>query len=102
MSRQSYRMGNKMVFPFWLVFSKDGDVRMTRKETNLSSSERAISMIAELPLSLWSTPSLRATITVAHDLATSEVKIDLNAAAEALRSSLGVDVDLRIVDADTP
>lgn len=98
MSRQSYRSGDKMVFPFWLIFSKDGDVRMTRKAPDISSAERAVSMYAELPLSLWSVPSLSASLKVNHDPATSEVNIDLEVAAEALRSSLGVDVDLRIVE----
>ncbi len=102
MSSVSYKYDDKMIFPFWLVFTSGGDVRMTRKHPgNLSANERAVSMTAELPLSLWRVPSLSATIKIDHDPATAEVNIDLKAAAEALRSSLGVDIDLRIVDANT-
>lgn len=97
MSRQTYSTGDNLVFPFWLIFSRSGDIRLTRKEPSIASSERAVEMFATLPLSLWSTPMIRASITVQHDPSTTNTVIDLNAAADALKSAIGVDVDMGIV-----
>jgi len=94
MARQTYRSGNDLIFAMWLIFAKDGSVRMTRTSPGLDRDERAVALEAKLPLALWATPSLSATLTVEADAAPA---INLDIATDALRSALGVDVDLRVV-----
>ncbi len=84
-------------YGFWLVFDSNGKVRQTVREPDISRSERKMFVSAMLPKSLWVSPALRATITVREDDHEPKFEIDLQAAADALRSSLGVDIDMRIV-----
>lgn len=84
-------------FDFWLVFDSSGRVRQTVREPDVSRTERKMRVSAILPKSLWSSPALRATINVTEDNHEPSYTIDLQAAGDALRETLGVDVDLRIV-----
>lgn len=84
-------------FDFWLVFSSIGRVRQTVREPDVACDERKMFVRALLPKSLWSSPSLRATITVTDDNHEPKFEIDLTAAGDALRSALGVDIDVRVV-----
>lgn len=86
-----------LVFHFWLVFDSDGSMRMSRTEPSCGRSEHRMKMAATLPKSLWKTPSLSASITLS-DPGTPPLRIDITAAQEALRQTLGVDVDLRVVE----
>ncbi len=83
-------------YGFWLVFEEAGSVRMTRTEPNLDRSERSMFVQATLPRSLWRTPSLRATIGVKPG-PEGGFNVNLEIASEALRSALGVDIDLQVI-----
>ncbi|PZU63807.1 hypothetical protein [Sphingobium sp.] len=93
MSSSTYRTGDDLIFGFWLIFDKLGDVRMTRRPPSLARDERAVSMDARLPLALWDTPTLRAQLVVNADAAPT---VNLEIATEALKSALGVDIDLQV------
>jgi hypothetical protein len=82
---------------FWLIFDSSGGVRITRGEPALSRNERGMAMIVKVPHSLFQTPALRATMTI--EAPEPHVPpIDLTAAADALKRSLGCDVDVRIIE----
>jgi hypothetical protein len=89
-------------YNFWLTFSNKGRVELTIKEPNLARDERKMLIQANLPKSLWSSPALRATINVTDDNHEPKFELDLTAAADALRTSLGVDVELRVVPPPEP
>ena len=95
-ARTTQRTQHHLIFEFWLVFSEDGSVRLTRTMPRLDRNERSMFMSSKLPKSLWITPSLRASIEVDQDQAPAEIKLDVAAASEALRAALGVDIDLVI------
>jgi hypothetical protein len=84
-------------FTFWLVFNKNGHIRQTIREPDVSRDERKLQMTVDLPKSLWSTPALKATVRVTEDNNEPSYVLDLQAAGDALRSALGVDVDIQIV-----
>lgn len=97
MAKTSYRTGDKLKFPMWLVFHRNGTVRLTRTAGQVSRDERALFLDATLPISLWDTPSLRASLEVQSAEPGAEVRLDVVAASEALKGALGVDIDLRVV-----
>lgn len=97
MARNTYDRGKHFEFGLRLVFSHSGDVRMTRTPPSLAASERAMFLQANLPKALWHTPSLRATIDVKPDMNEPNIMLDLEAAADQMRSALGFDVELRVV-----
>lgn len=82
-------------YALWLTFDNMGGVRMTRNPPNVHRDERALSLVCKLPRSLFSTPTLRATI-VLSDEGVGQMTIDVDAANVAIREALGVDIDLRI------
>lgn len=84
-------------FVFWLVFDNNGKIRQTMREPDISRNERKMQIVADLPKSLWSSPELKATIKVTDDNREPKFEIDLTAAGDAMRSALGVDVEMRIV-----
>lgn len=94
----------EMEFAFWLVFSKGGEMRMSRGEPSLSPHERSMHCTARIPLALFRTPSLKAEITVPapgvdpSGVITSEVRM---AAENALKEVLGVDVVLIVSEQPT-
>jgi len=95
-SRQhSINRGSNWDVAFWLVFDSTGGVRLTRGVPSLSRNERGMAMTVKLPHTLFKTPSLRATMTIEAPEPVVP-PIDLTAAAEALKQSLGVDVDIRL------
>lgn len=97
MTQVTYQMGKTLKFPMWLVFTSSGDVRVTRREPkSLGRDERALFLEATLPLSLWSTPVLRASLNVAEAEPGASARLDITAASEALRGALGVDIDLQV------
>lgn len=84
-------------FTFWLVFNKNGHIRQTIREPDVSRDERKMLMQVDLPKSLWSSPALKASVRVTDDEHEPKFVLDLTAAGDALRSALGVDVDVQIV-----
>jgi hypothetical protein len=81
--------------PLWLIFDVRGNVRLTRGEPDLARSERAMQMTVTVPLALFKTPTISASLTIdAPEMAVPQ--IDLTAAAEALKSVVGCDVHVRL------
>jgi hypothetical protein len=97
MARNSIRRATHWEIGLWLIFSDQGDVRLTRTTPGLNRNERAMSLTVKVPYALFRQPTLRATIAIDAPDA-SVPTIDLTAASEALRASLGVDVDVRIAE----
>ena len=92
--RFSAVLRDKIEYSFWLIFDDAGGMRLSRGEPQCGRAERAMSVSATLPKALFATPRLSATIAVSSDV--SAATIDIAAASEALRSALGVDIDLVI------
>ena len=69
-------------------------VKLTAGEPALGRGERAINVRMTLPLALFEAPSIIARIDVAEP--TMPVMIDAAAVAEAVKSAIGMDIDLRI------
>lgn len=97
-ARFSVIRSNEIEYSMWLVFDEDGGVRLTRAEPALGRNERGMAVNAKLPRSLWRTPQLSATIAIAGG-EVPRPTIDISAAESALKSVLGVDIDLQIRDA---
>lgn len=96
-TRHSIKRNDHIEYGFWLVFGSDGSVRLSRGQPSTGRGERAMSLLAKLPLSLFRTPALRGSITV-NATGAADLKIDVDAAAEALKQVIGVDVDLRVTE----
>lgn len=97
MSPRNSRVTNTHVeYGFWLVFEEAGGVRLTRTEPHLDRAERSMFIQANLPRSLWRTPTLRALIDVKPN-PTGSYDANIEVAAEALRMALGVDIDLKVI-----
>jgi hypothetical protein len=95
MARYTYNRGDHMEIGFYLVFNNRGDVRLTRGAPGLASSERAMSMTAKLPHSLFKVPQLRGTINLT-DQRVGSPEIDIAAAEAALTDALGAQVELTL------
>lgn len=94
MSKLSKIKEGNIVVPFWLTFDARGNVKLTRTEPDLSRNERAMQMTVAVPLALFKTPTISATMTIAApDMAVPQ--IDIVAAAEALKGVVGCDIDVR-------
>jgi hypothetical protein len=101
MNRFTSESATQLQFDFWLIFDRDGALRLVRgMPDSLDRNERAMAMVATLPKSLWRTPSLRATIIFPEGSAPAEIKIDVAAISEAVKGALGVDVDVRVREPD--
>jgi hypothetical protein len=88
-------------FGFWLVFNKDISVRCVANAPPLGRDERSMYLNVKLPLSLWDTPTLRASIDVASGSVV-PVNIDIDAMQTAVQQAIGMDVDLRVIEPATP
>jgi hypothetical protein len=88
---------DKIEYSLWLVFDEKGAVRMTRTMPSVGRGERAMQLTLIVPRSVFRTPQLKATIAIAEGAPIVQ-NIDIDAATEALRKSIGVDVDLRVVE----
>jgi hypothetical protein len=77
-------------------FNRRPAVRLTAGEPALDRGERSINIKMTLPLALFEAPSIVARTDVAHP--TSPISIDATALAQAVRSAIGMDVDLRVVE----
>lgn len=89
---------------FWLTIGRGSSSQWSRKPSvkasaaypNLARNERAINLKMSLPLALFETPSLSASIKV--DQPAQAVHIDAEAVAEAVRSVIGMDVQISVVE----
>lgn len=85
-----------LTFHFWLTLYPDGDIKLSRGEPNVERTGRKMKMELKVPKAVFKTPELKATVTIA-DPGENAMHIDVAAASEALRQTLGMDVDVRIV-----
>lgn len=94
---------NCMVLDFWLTVGRSKNkgafnlypsVRVTAKYPNLSRNERAINLKMKLPLALFEAPSLTASIEV--EAPQQVVNIEAGAIAEAVKSAIGMDVEITV------
>jgi hypothetical protein len=97
--RSSTVKDGNVIVPLWLIFDATGTVRMTRGEPDVSRSERAMQLTVTVPLSLFKTPTIAATLTIDAPVAAIP-QIDVTAAAEALRGVIGCDIDVRVASVD--
>ena len=96
------RAGGKhtLLLDFWLTIgrgeagSERPSVRVTAGQPALGRKERAINLKMELPIALFETPSLSASIVVEHP--TQAISIDATAVAEAVRQVVGMDIDVSV------
>lgn len=95
MARHTFTRADTLEYGLWLIFDSEGGARMTRGVPSVDRNERAVSLTVTLPKALFRTPSLSARLTIdAPDQPLPS--IDVRAAQEALRTALGVDIDLRV------
>jgi hypothetical protein len=97
--RHSAKRADHWEIGFWLIFDVNGGVRLTRGEPDLGRFERGMQMTIKIPHALFKTPTLRASIDIQSPEPAVQ-PIDLTAAAEALKLSIGCDVDVRIVSTE--
>lgn len=95
--RAGRRLDTNIVYEFWLSLTATGEVSLTLKSPALAPGARAMKIAATLPGALFRTPQIAATITVAKPDAT-PIAIDLSVAEHAMRTALGCDVTLRVVN----
>lgn len=86
--------GADLVFSFWLVFGRDGEVALLKKEPRLLPSQRAMQIEARLPTALWQIPQLSAEITVPDTGHPATIAARVDQFAEQLRTAVGCDVVL--------
>ncbi|MGH6730016.1 MAG: hypothetical protein ACREBK_07665 [Sphingomicrobium sp.] len=93
-----------MILDFYLIVgrgtnnSQRPSVRVGASYPSLSRNERAINLKIKLPLALFETPPITATITVAEP--DGAASIDLTAVAESVRQAIGMDVDIQVARDD--
>lgn len=90
---------------FWLVVKlgpRNGSwpsrpsVRVTADHPKMERAERAINLKMTLPVALFETPSITATINV--ETPAERVEIDVPALAESVRQAIGMDVLIEVVE----
>lgn len=89
-----------MHLDFWMTIGRHDNgkpsVKVTAGYPALARAERAINLKMALPIALFETPSLSASIKV--ELPQQAITIDTSAVAEAMRQVVGMDVDISVVD----
>lgn len=87
-----------MFLDFWLTITRQPNgkpqVKASAGYPALGRNERAINLKMQLPLALFETPSLTASIVVEHP--TQAIVIDATAVAEAVRQVVGMDVAITV------
>lgn len=95
-NRYSSITGTEIIYSLWLTFDERGGVSMQRGEPTTVRGERAVKLNVTLPRSLFRTPELKATLKVPQVVA-QDFNLDVSLASEALKTALGIDVDMRVV-----
>lgn len=91
-----------LILDFWLTIGRgEGmsdrpSVRVNAAYPNLARNERTINLKMQLPIALFQSATLRARINV--DAPEQVVTIDADTIAEAVRSVIGMDVDIQIAE----
>lgn len=89
---------------FWLIVKRGPhkgwpgrpSVRVAADQPGLGRDERAINLKMTLPVALFETPSITATINV--EAPAERVEIDVPALAESVRKAIGMDVEIAVVE----
>lgn len=99
-ARYGHETRTTLHLDFWLTIGRSQgasdrpSVKVSAGYPNLSRNERALNLKMELPIALFETPSLSASIKVEHPQ--QAVHIDVGAIAEAVRQVVGLDVDVAV------
>lgn len=97
----------RIALDFWLIVKrgekggygrKFPGVRVSADQPKLDREERAINLKLTLPIALFETPSITATINV--EAPAERVEIDVPALAESVRQAIGMDVQIEVVEPD--
>ena len=104
-TRYGHETRESLNLDFWLTITRGANggapgVKVTAGYPALSRNERAMNLKLMLPLTLFKAPALSATIKV--DSPQQAITIDATAVAEAVRQSIGMDIDVRIVQPQEP
>lgn len=83
-------------YEFWLIFGRNGSVRTTKRAPGLEINERAMQCSVNLPESIFTRPSLKATIQV-PSIDTAVPEINIEAAETALSEVLGATVAFEVI-----
>jgi len=90
-------MSERMIkYDFWLTLGRNGSVKATKRAPGLHTDERGMHCNVELPLSLFTRPSLQATIQVPA-IDTTVPAIDIEAAETALSKVIGATVRMEVL-----
>ena len=81
---------------FHLAFTAEGALRLSTRLPSLGRDERSIAMTLKVPMVLFKTPTLSATVNIRSDDAPT-IEINTEAAAAALSQLFGANVDVRVV-----
>jgi hypothetical protein len=101
-AQHSVIRGGCIEYGFWLTFDDKGGVKLTRGMPQVGRWERAVAMTAKLPKSLFSTPQLRAEISIPDYPANEPITLNIEAAANAFKAAIGVDCDISITPLTLP
>lgn len=102
MSTHTFVKNDTVVYRLWLVMTAPqagGGVRATRQSPSVDRDERAMYIELTVPKALFETPTLRANIDITSS-DTAPPVIDVQAAEAALRGTLGVDIELRVINTE--
>ncbi|WP_313337327.1 hypothetical protein [Sphingobium yanoikuyae] len=102
-SRYGSIADDRVIIDCWLVidagdpanWNRRPSARLSAGQPKLDRRERAINLKMSLPLALFETPAIVARIEV--DDPAMPVTIDTAAVADAVKSAIGLDIDLRVV-----
>lgn len=87
---------SEIVFSFWLVFSRDGSMKLVRETPSLSRDQRAMQIEARLPLALWNIPQLSAEIVVPDTGQPNAITARIEQFAADMKAAIGCDVVLTV------
>lgn len=97
----------RIALDFWLIVKrgekngygrKHPKVRVSADAPKMDREERAINLVMSLPIALFETPSITATINVESPRET--VEIDVPALTESVRQAIGMDVHIAVREPD--
>lgn len=80
----------------WLIFTSEGNLRMTRDAPKLGAKERAMQITLQIPLSVFKTPTLKGVIKV-DDPANSQMIVEVAHNASEVLKTAGLDLNLNVV-----
>jgi hypothetical protein len=95
--RYSRRTGDMLTMSAWLIFDVEGSLSLTRGSPSIGRGQRAMQLTLTVPIALFATPSLSASITL-EGAGAPDLQIDVQAAEAALKQIVGCDVSILVKD----